>query len=291
MEPETQVEVLEDLQPDRAADILEEMGPDDAADLVADLPDTTREEILALMEQEEAAEVQELLAYPEESAGGIMTTEFIAVPATLTAAQAIDRLRELEPDAETIYYVYVVDEDEKLVGVLSLRDLIVAKPDTVIRDVMIDEPITVARPRRPGPRRRRHRPVQPAGRAGRRRRAAISRASSPSTTRSTRSRPAAWRRAGGSPGRRVTSPSARPVSAARRRRLGRRARFARRPWPCSGPGIVSGFADNDAGGITTYSVAGARFGYDLLWVLLRPRSRCSSPRRSARAWAWPPARA
>jgi CBS domain-containing protein len=143
MEPDTQVEVLEDLHPDRAADILEEMSPDDAADLVADLPDTTREEILSLMEKTEAAEVQELLAYPEESAGGIMTTEYIAVPATLTAAQTIDRLRELEPDAETIYYVYVVDDLERLVGVLSLRDLIVAKPDTPISGVMIDEPITV----------------------------------------------------------------------------------------------------------------------------------------------------
>jgi CBS domain-containing protein len=143
MEPETQVEVLEDLEPDRAADILEEMSPDDAADLVADLSETTREEILALMEKDEAEEVQELLGYPEDSAGGIMTTEYIALPANLTAAQSIDRLRELEPDAETIYYVYVVDTDELLVGVLSLRDLIVAKPETVISDVMIKEPITV----------------------------------------------------------------------------------------------------------------------------------------------------
>jgi Mg2+ transporter MgtE len=143
MEPETQVEVLEDLEPDRAADILEEMSPDDAADLVADLSETTREEILALMEKDEAEEVQELLGYPEDSAGGIMTTEYIALPANHTAAQSIDRLRELEPDAETIYYVYVVDTDELLVGVLSLRDLIVAKPETVISDVMIKEPITV----------------------------------------------------------------------------------------------------------------------------------------------------
>ena len=143
MEPETQVEVLEDLEPARAADILEEMSPDDAADLVADLSQATREEILALMEKEEAAEVQELLGYPEDSAGGIMTTEYIALPANLTAGQAIDRLRELEPDAETIYYVYVVDRDENLVGVLSLRDLIVAKPDVRISDVMIKEPITV----------------------------------------------------------------------------------------------------------------------------------------------------
>ena len=143
MEPETQVEVLEGLAPERAADILEEMSPDDAADLVADLSDSTRQELLGLMEADEAEELGGLLAFPEDTAGGMMTTEFVAVPADLTAGETIERLRELEPDAETIYYVYVVDEDEKLVGVLSLRDLIVAKPDTVIRDVMIDEPITV----------------------------------------------------------------------------------------------------------------------------------------------------
>ena len=143
MEPDTQVEVMEDLEPARAADILEEMSPDDAADLVADLSDEAREEILALMERDEAAEVQELLGYPEESAGGIMTTEFVAVPATLSAARTIDRLRELEPDAETIYYVYVTDDDGRLVGVLSLRDLIVAPPETPISKVMIPEPVAV----------------------------------------------------------------------------------------------------------------------------------------------------
>jgi magnesium transporter len=143
MEPDTQVEVLEDLEPARAADILEEMSPDDAADLVADLSDRSRAEILALMEQDEAEEVRDLLAFPEDSAGGLMTTEFVAVPASLTAAQTIDKLRELEPDAETIYYVYVTDETGSLVGVLSLRDLIVANPDTPIADVMIEEPVAV----------------------------------------------------------------------------------------------------------------------------------------------------
>ncbi len=143
MEPETQVEVLEDLDPARAADILEEMSPDDAADLVADLSDESREEILALMERDEAEELGELLAYPEDTAGGMMTTEFITLSASYTCAQAIDRLREMEPDAETIYYVYVVDADDRLVGVLSLRDLIVAKPATPIAQVMIPEPVTV----------------------------------------------------------------------------------------------------------------------------------------------------
>ncbi len=143
MEPETQADILEDLEPERAADILEEMDPDEAADLVADLSEETREEILGLMEKDEAEEVQELMTYAEDTAGGIMTTEFVAVPATLTAAETIDRLRQLEPDAETIYYVYVTDDENRLVGVLSLRDLIVAKPDTVISTFMFQEPVAV----------------------------------------------------------------------------------------------------------------------------------------------------
>ena len=146
------------------------------------------------MEKDEAAEVEELLGYPEESAGGIMTTEFIAVPATLTAAQAIDKLRELEPDAETIYYVYVVDEEVALVGVLSLRDLIVAKPDTVIRDVMIEEPVAVERARRPGRGRRASSPATTCWPCRSSTTTAISRASSPSMTPSDAVAPAAGRR-------------------------------------------------------------------------------------------------
>ena len=143
MEPETQVDILEDLEPERAADILEEMDPDEAADLVADLSDESRVEILGLMEKEEAEEVRELMTYDEDTAGGIMTTEYVAVPANLTAGQTIDRLRELEPNAETIYYIYVTDDDNKLVGVLSLRDLIVAKPGTKISTFMYDEPVAL----------------------------------------------------------------------------------------------------------------------------------------------------
>jgi Mg/Co/Ni transporter MgtE len=143
MAPDAQVEVMEDLHPARAADILEEMSPDDAADLAADLDQDTRDAILSHMERDEAEEVQELLGYPEDSAGGIMTTQFIALAEHLTAEQAIDRLRELEPDAETIYYVYVTDEEGRLVGVLSLRDLIVAHPAVPISEVMTCDPVAV----------------------------------------------------------------------------------------------------------------------------------------------------
>ncbi len=143
MEPEDQVDLLEHLTPERAADILEEMSPDDAADLIADLDQETRDSVLAAMEADEAEEVQELLSYPEDTAGGLMTTEYIALEASLSAAQAIDRLRELEPDAETVYYLYVTDDDGRLVGVLSLRDLIVARPETAIGEVMRREPVAV----------------------------------------------------------------------------------------------------------------------------------------------------
>jgi len=137
MEDKEAAEVMEQLEEERAADILEEMEPDDAADVLGDLPEARSEELLGHMAPEEAADVKELLNYEEETAGGLMTTEFVAVRSDMTAQETIDYLRELAPQAETVYYVYVVDEDQRLVGVLSLRDLIVAKPDARIADVMV----------------------------------------------------------------------------------------------------------------------------------------------------------
>jgi len=144
LSPEDQADILERLDPERAADILEEMKPDEAADLLSDLPEHQQEALLDMMEAREADEVEELLAYGEDTAGGLMTTEYVGLSADLTAAQAIDKLRELEPNAESVYYVYVVDEQENLQGVLSLRDLIIAKPDTPIRDIMITNVIRVS---------------------------------------------------------------------------------------------------------------------------------------------------
>lgn len=146
---EVQAQILARLDDERAADILEAMSPDEAADLLADLPEERREQLIAKMEADEAEDVEELLAYGEDTAGGLMTTEYVAIPASLTAEQAIDRLRELEPDAESIYYVYVIDDDERLLGVLSLRDLIVAKPATPIADLMIKRVIAVPLDARP----------------------------------------------------------------------------------------------------------------------------------------------
>jgi CBS domain-containing protein len=137
MELEDQVSVIEHMDTERAGDILEEMPPDEVADILAELPEQRAQEILGAMERDEAADVQELLGYRDDTAGGLMTTEFVAVNEGLTAQECIEELRRLEPNAESIYYVFVVDQDEHLQGVLSLRDLIIAKPETPIRDIMI----------------------------------------------------------------------------------------------------------------------------------------------------------
>ncbi len=136
VEPEMQASIVSNLDEERAADILEEMDPDEAADLLQDLPEERREELVELMEKDEAQDVEELLTYPEDSAGGIMTTDFIALPRDLSTAQAIDRLRELKPDPALAYYLYVVDGEGRLDGVISLRDLVVAPPETNLAAVM-----------------------------------------------------------------------------------------------------------------------------------------------------------
>ena len=136
VEPEMQAAIVSDLPEERAADILEEMDPDEAADLLQDLPEERREELVELMETEEAKDVEELLTHSEDSAGGIMTSDFVALAGGLTAAQAIDELRAKKPDPQLTYYLYVVDGEGKLEGVLSLRDLVVASPETKVKDIM-----------------------------------------------------------------------------------------------------------------------------------------------------------
>lgn len=139
-----QVDILEALSPEKAADILEEMGPDEAADLVADLSEERQEQLLGLMEPEDASDVRELLAYGEETAGGLMTTDFITVTPDMTAEQVIEELRRLHPDADQVYYLYVTDADGMLVGTITLRGLIVARPETPVRDFMRRDPISVS---------------------------------------------------------------------------------------------------------------------------------------------------
>jgi len=128
----------------KALGILEKMPVDEAADIVGDLPVEKAEELLRLMRVRKAAEIRKLLKHRDETAGGLMTTEFIAIPQNSTVEQVIAKLRETAPDAETIYYLYVVDEAEQLAGVLSLRNLIISPPDKSIAEIMIKDCITVS---------------------------------------------------------------------------------------------------------------------------------------------------
>jgi CBS domain-containing protein/sporulation protein YlmC with PRC-barrel domain len=144
VEPEFQVSLVESMSDEKVADVLEEMSPDEAADLLAELPDERSESLLKLMEGEEAEDVRKLLSYPETSAGGIMTTDYAAVQPNLTAEGAIAYLRENSSDLEMIFYVYVIDPHNRLLGVFSLSDLILAKPDTFVSNIMHKRIVTVS---------------------------------------------------------------------------------------------------------------------------------------------------
>jgi magnesium transporter len=143
VEPEFQVSLIEQMPDERIADVLEEMSPDEAADLLAELPDERGEELLNLMESDEAADVRRLLAYPDESAGGIMTTEYATVRPEMSAGQVIEFLRQSAHEAETIYYVYVTDDENHLLGVFSLRQLVLSQPETPVSEFMETKVITV----------------------------------------------------------------------------------------------------------------------------------------------------
>jgi magnesium transporter len=143
VEPEFQAELVEHMSDEKVADVLEEMEPDEAADLLGDLPKGRKEDLLALMEKDDADDVRKLLAYPEESAGGIMTTEYAAIQPNLTATEAIQVLRGMADEVETMFYVYVIDDEEHLIGTFSLNNLIFAPPGQMVSDFMTDRIITV----------------------------------------------------------------------------------------------------------------------------------------------------
>ena len=136
IEPEIQSAILEHLSGDRASDILEIMPADEAADILGELPDAKAEELLNLMETDQAQEVRELLEYDEDSAGRLMTTDFIAFTQHLTVEETIIKLREIQPDPDVAYYLYVIDEAGVLRGVVSLRDLVISQPGTRLETIL-----------------------------------------------------------------------------------------------------------------------------------------------------------
>lgn len=145
IEEERQVDILEALSAERAADILEEMAPDAAADVLDEMPPEKADDLIGRMDDDDAAPVRLLLSYPEDSAGGIMTTDFVIALAGETTRQAVEYVRRQIDKPDLVYYVYVVDDpdNQRLVGVVSLRDLLLAQPEDRLSTYMRPDPRTV----------------------------------------------------------------------------------------------------------------------------------------------------
>lgn len=137
------VGILEQLDSGHAADILGQMPPDEVADILGGMPGAKSCELLGLMAADEAREARQLMAYPADTAGGLMTSGFAWCPPSLTAGEAIVRLRQMAPGAETIHYLYILDDAGKLRGVISLRELIIADPARPLAAVMQQKPVAL----------------------------------------------------------------------------------------------------------------------------------------------------
>lgn len=131
-----QKHIFAELHQNYAIEMLNEMYSDDVVDFLAELPKTTKELYLSKMDKDDVQDILRLLKYPEQTAGTLMTTEFIAVSSSDTVSDVLDQLRVKGPEAETIYYLYVIDQQLQLVGVMSLRDLIISPADKHVQDVM-----------------------------------------------------------------------------------------------------------------------------------------------------------
>lgn len=143
LEPGQAAAILRTFSRPDAADLLEQMAPDDATDVLAEFQPNEAEQLLVEMEPADAAEIRELAAYPSDTAGGIMTPAFTAIDPEMRADEAILALRKVAAEAETIYYVYVLDAEEHLLGVLSLHRLVLSAPETPVRALMIADPFRV----------------------------------------------------------------------------------------------------------------------------------------------------
>jgi len=141
LEDEDVYEIANRMETDRLVEIVDQMEPDEAADLLGDIPPEQAEQVLAQID--EADEVRSLLVHADESAGGLMTAMDVRIQQDMTVDEAIWHLRHLSPESETIYYLFVQDDRDRLVGVVSLRDLVVAKPGTLIRGIMDAAPISI----------------------------------------------------------------------------------------------------------------------------------------------------
>jgi len=135
-------EVMESVPPDKLADFVEEMDTDDAADFLAELPRYQRRGILARIDSSDSKEIRRLMQYGEDTAGGIMQTEMIAVLEDATVAETIEEIRERKEEVENVYFVFVVDSEKNLKGGLDVRDLLISDLDQRVSDIMETDIIT-----------------------------------------------------------------------------------------------------------------------------------------------------
>jgi magnesium transporter len=143
IEPPVQERILRDLDNQAISEIVQELDSDDAADLVGDLPPERAREIIEAVEEDVSIELEKLLPFPDDTAGGLMALEFVAVRADTTIREAIETMREKREEVENLYFIWVVDDFGRLVGVISLKDLVLEPHDRKVSDIMNHKVISV----------------------------------------------------------------------------------------------------------------------------------------------------
>jgi magnesium transporter len=141
MEPQTQIHIIESLPLDKVADVLEKMPADEVADILDEMEDEKAELLLKEMDIESSQEVRELLEYPDNLAGGLMTTDILSFRPGLTVEDVISELRIKKPEPAELYTLFVTEDNDKLVGTFDLRDLVVYQPETSLSQIMKSDPV------------------------------------------------------------------------------------------------------------------------------------------------------
>lgn len=138
-----QVELVEAVDRPRLSHLIQHMSADDRVDLLSEMDKEQVDALMPLIAQAERDDIRRLLSYPEDSAGALMTTEYASLPEGITVRDALERLRQQAPDRETIYYIYILDENRRLDGSISLRELILARPGARLADIMKRDVVSV----------------------------------------------------------------------------------------------------------------------------------------------------
>ena len=133
--------IVENMPVNKAADVLEKMPADEVADILDELEDERAELLLKEMDIESSQEVRELLEYPDNSVGSLMTTDFLSFSATMIVAEVLVELRVKKPESAELYNMFVIEDNDELIGSFNLRDLVVAEPNVSVSQIMKSEPM------------------------------------------------------------------------------------------------------------------------------------------------------